>query len=53
MQQLAMKQDFFVPGHTSAVGGPYPAGRIEPNYPRNQWWVVATSGEVSREPLQR
>ena len=38
---------------TSMTGGPYPSGQIGANYPRNQWWVVATSAEITREPMQR
>jgi phenylpropionate dioxygenase-like ring-hydroxylating dioxygenase large terminal subunit len=32
--------------------GPY-SGPIKENYPRNQWWVAATSEEVTRDPKQR
>ncbi|HVO45060.1 MAG TPA: aromatic ring-hydroxylating dioxygenase subunit alpha [Steroidobacteraceae bacterium] len=32
--------------------GPY-GGPITHNYPRDQWWVAATSDEVTRMPMQR
>lgn len=32
--------------------GPY-GGEIHANYPRDQWWVAATSDEIGREPKQR
>ena len=32
--------------------GPY-GGPIAPNYPRDQWWVAATTNEVTRTPMQR
>src|SRR5437588_10765396 len=43
----------FIPAIGAPVGGPYADGRIGANYPRNQWWVVATSSEITREPRQR
>lgn len=43
----------WLPGAGAAKGGPYPGGRVGANYPRNQWWVIATSGEITREPMQR
>jgi vanillate O-demethylase monooxygenase subunit len=36
----------------AATAGPY-GGNITANYPRNEWWVVATSDEITREPRQR
>jgi len=45
--------EFSFPGAGAPIGGPYPSGRITANYPRNQWWIVATGNEISREPLQR
>jgi vanillate O-demethylase monooxygenase subunit len=46
----------FIPGllaNEAADGrGPY-SGRLSANYPRNQWWVAATSEEITREPKQR
>jgi len=32
--------------------GPF-GGNIHGNYPRNQWWVAATSDEITRDPKQR
>lgn len=32
--------------------GPY-GGDVCANYPRNEWWVAATSEEITREPKQR
>ena len=43
----------FIPAADASVGGPYVDGRVGANYPRNQWWVIATGGEITREPLQR
>jgi phenylpropionate dioxygenase-like ring-hydroxylating dioxygenase large terminal subunit len=43
----------FMPAAGAAVGGPYIGGQIGANYPRQQWWVVATRDEITREPLQR
>lgn len=43
----------WLPGDRNASGGPYPDGRVGANYPRNQWWVIATATEITREPLQR
>ena len=48
-----MSEQDFIPAAGAPVGGPYPEGRIGTNYPRNQWWVIATRGEITREPLQR
>ena len=48
-----MSEQDFIPASGAPVGGPYPEGRIGANYPRNQWWVIATRGEITREPLQR
>ena len=48
-----MIENDFIPAAGAPVGGPYPDGRIGSNYPRNQWWVVATHDEITREPLQR
>lgn len=36
----------------SGKAGPY-GGPVTENYPRQEWWVVATSDEISREPIQR
>lgn len=41
-----------MPAAGAAAGGPYD-GKVQANYPRNQWWVAATSDEVTRKPLQR
>lgn len=37
---------------TDTTAGPY-GGKICANYPRNEWWVAATSEEITREPKQR
>ena len=37
---------------TTPKAGPY-NGPISQNYPREQWWVAATSDEVTRTPMQR
>jgi len=42
-----------MPGVAAATGGPYPGGQVGANYPRKHWWVIATSDEITREPLQR
>lgn len=42
----------FIPASGAAAGGPY-GGQLGANYPRNQWWVAATSEEVTRKPMQR
>ncbi|WP_338759538.1 aromatic ring-hydroxylating dioxygenase subunit alpha [Massilia sp. METH4] len=42
----------FLPGACTAAGGPY-AGKVGANYPRNQWWVAATTDEVTRQPMRR
>lgn len=46
----------FTPGDTpdnrESKRGPY-GGPIAANYPREQWWVAATSEEITREPRQR
>jgi vanillate O-demethylase monooxygenase subunit len=41
-----------IPAAGTAAGGPF-AGRVGENYPRNQWWVAATSKQITREPMQR
>ena len=48
-----MSESTFIPTAGAPIGGPYPQGQIGANYPRNQWWVIATSAEITREPLQR
>lgn len=48
-----MSDHIFTPAAGAPVGGPYPKGQIGANYPRNQWWVIASSAEITREPLQR
>ena len=48
-----MSEPTFIPAAAAPIGGPYPQGQIGANYPRNQWWVIATAAEITREPLQR
>jgi phenylpropionate dioxygenase-like ring-hydroxylating dioxygenase large terminal subunit len=36
----------------AAGAGPY-GGGINANYPRNEWWVAATSNEITDQPKQR
>jgi phenylpropionate dioxygenase-like ring-hydroxylating dioxygenase large terminal subunit len=36
----------------TAGAGPY-GGSICTNYPRNEWWVAATSEEITQQPKQR
>lgn len=48
-----MSESSFTPAAGAPIGGPYPQGQIGANYPRNQWWVIATAAEITREPLQR
>lgn len=50
---MTSSNEHWFPGAGAAKGGPYPGGRVGPNYPRNHWWVIATSAEITREPLQR
>lgn len=50
---MTSMQQNWQPGAGAHAGGPYPGGQLGANYPRNQWWVIATAAEISREPLQR
>lgn len=42
----------FTPCANASAGGPF-TGRLESNYPRNQWWVAATAEEITRQPRRR
>jgi len=42
----------FIPAASAPAGGPF-GDRVGANYPRNQWWVAATSDEITRQPMQR